>query len=67
MRVIENPTAFKEKIVKVIQDLCNQNGVKITKDYRCVNIEKSITNYARDEATKRNIIKRWDNPYFVLI
>ena len=67
MRTIENPNDFKKKIVDVIKQLSNNNGVKITKDYRCDNIEKSITNYARDEATKRNIIKRWDNPYFVLI
>ena len=67
MRVIENPTMFKENIVKVIKNITDKKGNKINKDYRCENIEKSITNYSRDEANKRNIIKRWDNPYFVLI
>ena len=67
MRVIENPTMFKENIVKVIKNITDKKGNKINKDYRCDNIEKSITNYSRDEANKRNIIKRWDNPYFVLI
>lgn len=31
------------------------------------NIEKSIYNYSIKEATNRLVVKKWDNPYFVLI
>lgn len=32
-----------------------------------LNLEKSIYNYAIKEATNRLVVKKWDNPYFVLI
>ena len=67
MRIIENPDDFKTKIVKSMFEIVNNDGEKITKLYRVENIEKSINNYALEEAKKKNIIKRWDNPYFVMI
>lgn len=67
MRVIENPSEFRKNIVEHIKSITNKSGLKITKDYRAQNIEMSILNFSRDEADKRKIVKRWDNPYFVLI
>jgi DNA-directed RNA polymerase subunit M/transcription elongation factor TFIIS len=31
------------------------------------NLEKSVYNYTIKEATTRLVVKKWDNPYFVLI
>jgi DNA-directed RNA polymerase subunit M/transcription elongation factor TFIIS len=67
MRTIENPLEFREKIVRHIMAIKNINGLIIKEQHRCVNIEKSVLNYARSEADKRNTIKKWDNPYFVQI
>ena len=33
----------------------------------CLNIEKSIYNFTIQKANRKKIIKKWDNPYFVLI
>ena len=33
----------------------------------CENIEKGLVNYSLEKADKINIIKKWDNEYFVLI
>tara|TARA_B100001094_G_C17866399_1_gene639944 strand:+ start:239 stop:769 length:531 start_codon:yes stop_codon:yes gene_type:complete len=67
MRTIDNPDEFNAKIIKTINNLKNDNGVSINNIRRSANIQKSILNNSRDESDKRNTIKRWDNPYFVLI
>jgi len=58
---IENDSSFRNNIV--------QKLIKIT-DYsqkQAINLEKGIFNYALKEASNRNIVKKWDNPYFVQI
>ena len=67
MRTIGNPEEFNQKMVEVINTTKNANGIALNNLRRASNIQKSILNYARDEADSRNTIKRWDNPYFVLI
>ena len=67
MRTIDNPSEFRNKITEYILNIINSNNETIKKLSRAKNIEMSIVNFARDEATKRKIVKRWDNPYFVLI
>lgn len=67
MRTIGNPQEFNGKIVDYINNIVNDNGNKLDNLRRASNIQKSALNYARDEADSRNTIKRWDNPYFVLI
>ena len=67
MRTIGNPEEFNQKITEVINNTKNAKGVALNNPRRASNIQKSILNYARDEADSRNTIKRWDNPYFVLI
>ena len=36
-------------------------------DTKCKNLEISIFNFAISEATKNKVVKKWDNPYFVLL
>ena len=67
MRTIGNPKEFNERMVDIINNTVNVNGIKLDNLRRASNIQKSVLNYSRDEADSRNTIKRWDNPYFVLI
>ena len=67
MRTIGNPKEFNERMVNIINNTVNDNGINLNNMRRASNIQKSVLNYSRDEADSRNTIKRWDNPYFVLI
>jgi len=60
MRQINNYDEFKKNV-------CN-NLNKIIDDMKiCENIEKGLVNYSLEKADKINIVKKWDNEYFVLI
>ena len=65
MRTIDNPDDFRKKMVGYLKTITNKAGVKITPEHRVSNIEKSVVNYALEEATKRDTIRNWSNPYFV--
>lgn len=60
IRSVEHPELFRGKIKKHIKKL-----VKI--DMLATNIEKSIYNYSIREASKKYIVKKWDNIHFVTI
>jgi transcription elongation factor S-II len=60
LRKIEKPTLFRENIVKKLNDI-------LQNDKNSLNLEKGIYNYSLKEATRRKVIKKWDNPYFVQI
>jgi DNA-directed RNA polymerase subunit M/transcription elongation factor TFIIS len=60
MQGIENPTEFRLNIKKRFLKLID--NPKIVE-----NIEKGVFNFAIKEATKKKLIKKWDNPYFVII
>jgi transcription elongation factor S-II len=55
-----NPDAFRENIRQVITRI-----LKTSKHSR--NIEKSIFNNSLQIANSKNIVKKWENQYFVLI
>jgi transcription elongation factor S-II len=59
-RRIENNIVFRANIVKKINDIFNN-------EKHSINLEKGIYNYTLKEATRRKVIKKWDNPYFVQI
>ena len=61
MQGIKNPVVFREKIVLKFKPFVDNDEKK------SINIEKSIYNYSIKEATNRLVVKKWDNPYFVLI
>lgn len=60
MKAIDNSTDFREGIV------ANLNN-KIKNDKLSKNLEKGIFNYAIQQADDKKILKKWSNPYFVLL
>jgi len=74
MFIIYKPTEFRENIIKHISDIIISQRIKNTESLESVNptntklpnnIEKGIYNYSIREATKRQIIRKWENKYFV--
>jgi len=60
MYKIKNPEEFREKI--------KENLLKKINNKKMVdNLEKGIYNYSIDEAIKKKIIKKWDNPFFTIL
>ena len=57
MSSIPNPTTFRSNIQKKLSD-----SLQIK---QATNLEKAIFNYAIQEATRKKIIKKWQNPHFV--
>lgn len=60
MYKIDNPVEFRTKIANKLASILGNN-----KDSS--NLEKGIYNYCLDHATKLNIVKKWDNNYFIKI
>uniref|UniRef100_A0A6C0BXT5 TFIIS-type domain-containing protein n=1 Tax=viral metagenome TaxID=1070528 RepID=A0A6C0BXT5_9ZZZZ len=60
MRTIDKPDIFRENI--------NKKLLLLIDDAKIVsNLEKGIYNYSIQEANGKNILKKWNNPYFVLL
>ena len=57
---ITEPAKFRSSIVDKLQTIIQDEKISKT-------IEKSIFNFCIKEAGERNIIKKWDNKYFVLL
>ena len=60
MQGIDNPTEFRLNIKKHLLTLIDDPKI-------INNIEKGVYNFAIQEATKKKLIKKWDNPYFVIL
>jgi len=59
MRKITDPEAFRKNVVESFK--------MINKKSRKTNLEIGIYNYALSECDNRKIMKKWDNPFFVVI
>ena len=60
MYKVTNPEKFREHI--------SDNLFEIIKNRSIVsNLEKGVYNYSLDAATKKKIVKKWENQYFVQI
>jgi transcription elongation factor S-II len=57
---IRNPTTFRENVSNRFHQIIQEKDLAI-------NIEKGIYNYSIKEAASKKIIKKWDNPTFVLV
>jgi len=57
MKVINDHETFRKNIVIKLQDIMSSNNAE--------NLEKGIYNNSLDQANKLNVVKKWDNPYFV--
>ena len=60
MRKIENPEEFRNNVV-------NKLKIILKNDKLASNMEKGIFNYSLKRAEKINVVKKWDNSYFVKI
>jgi len=60
MRKIENPEEFRNNVV-------NKLKIILKNDKLASNLEKGIFNYSLKHAEKINVVKKWDNSYFVKI
>ena len=60
MRKVDNPEIFRKNVVQSLDTLINNQSF-------CLNLEKGIYNYSLKEASNRNLIKKWDNVYFVQV
>jgi transcription elongation factor S-II len=58
MRIVENPTLFRETIRTTLNS-------KLHNESTALIIENGIYNYTIQECTNRKIIKKWNNPFFV--
>ena len=56
-RIMENEN-FRNSIINIING--SINNIKMS-----TNIEKGIFNYTIDEAKKKNIVRKWENKYFL--
>ena len=62
MNKITNPQVFRENIQTKFYGILN-----ITDNSISINLEKGVFNYALKEATRKKIVKKWENPHFVNI
>lgn len=60
MRKIENSEEFRQNIVVNLTTILGDEKISS-------NLEKGIYNYSLDHATKLNVVKKWDNDYFIRI
>jgi len=61
MRKIANPDEFRANVRVQIEKLGN------IKAPTAKNIEVGIYNFSLEEAERRNIVKKWNNPYFTML
>jgi len=60
IKEIKNPEEFRNKIINILnKELQNEIDSK--------NLEKGIYNYSLKEATNKKVLKKWNNPTFILI
>ena len=55
---IENPSEFRSNIRVKLHDL-------IQKEQVCIHLEKSVFNASLKSAYDKNIVRKWNNVYFV--
>ena len=63
MRTIANPEEFRKNICIQLTKLFVEG--EIVTALQIENIEKSVYNCSLQIADERNIVKKWDNPFFV--
>ena len=62
MKKITNSQVFRENIQTKISGILN-----VPDDSVSINLEKGVFNYALKEATRKKIVKKWENPQFTSI
>ena len=74
MRIIENPQQFRERLrAKLNEQIVGPNAndavaadtADDSESKIAINLERGIYNFILQKASRENIVKKWDNPYFV--
>jgi len=60
MRTINNSSDFRKNIVNKLSLIIEDNAIS-------TNLEKGVFNYSLKKAHEQDVIKKWDNKYFVEI
>ena len=60
MRKVKNPTQFRENIISKLNNILKETSISR-------NVEKGVYNYTIKEAELKNVVKKWENQYFVQI
>jgi transcription elongation factor S-II len=60
MYKVTNPEKFREHISDKLFEIINNRTI-------VRNLEKGVYNYSLDSATRKKIVKKWENQYFVQI
>ena len=58
---VEDDISFRKNVAKQLRKIVSYT------DKQAINLEKGLFNSALKEASRRNIVKKWDNSYFVQI
>ena len=80
MRIIENPQQFRERLQTKLKELIlgssdpdveatttAATATAATESKIAINLERGIYNFILQKASRENIVKKWDNPYFVQV
>lgn len=67
MRTINSQELFRKNMTKKLDEQMKiiNNSKFIIKESICINLEKGIYNFVLEDASKKKIVKKWDNPSFV--
>lgn len=57
---INDPDTFRSNMVKKLNKLIRKKAITI-------NLEKGIFNFTIQAAKNRNVVRKWDNPFFVIL
>lgn len=57
---IENPTVFRKNITIKLNNIIKNNKISL-------NLEKGIFNYSIKTSKDKNVVRKWENKYFVTI
>lgn len=60
MRQIKNVEDFRKNIVENL-------NIVLEDEKKSLNLEKGIFNFSLEHASKKNVVKKWENQYFVKI
>lgn len=60
MTVVSNPTKFRANITKKLNKYIRKKVISL-------NVEKGIYNYTIKVSKEKNVVRKWDNKFFVLL
>jgi len=65
MREIKNPENFRNKMAQKLFQKFKEINPDFNKQSVSINLEKGIYNNCLEIATKKNLVKKWDNSSFL--